>query len=90
MEKYRIDYATSQIFELNTDDNAYDFLCTFNQIGATNKNKESTIVRKIEALKEYANLSGYADECMGCVESADCVDCLNYADCMACLEYEID
>jgi hypothetical protein len=51
-EQYRIDYSTGQIFELNEDKDAYLFLCTFLQIGATSSNLESTIIRKIEEWKQ--------------------------------------
>lgn len=46
---YRIDYAYETISEINSDGEAYEFLCSFYEIGATKKNRESTIVKKIEA-----------------------------------------
>ena len=47
-EQYRINYATQEIHKINADEDAYEFLCTFDEIGATSKNRESTIIRKIE------------------------------------------
>lgn len=45
-EQYRIDRSTGKIYELDGD--AYVFLCTFWQIGATSSNRDKTIIRKIE------------------------------------------
>lgn len=51
MERYRINYQTGEIHELNAEENAYEFLCTFHQIGAIGSNRESTVIRKIEEWK---------------------------------------
>lgn len=50
-DQYRINYATEEIHELNDEEDAYEFLCSFSQIGATRRNRESTIIRKIEEWK---------------------------------------
>ena len=50
-EQYRINYQTEDVHEFSEEHDAYLFLCTFYQIGATRKNRESTIIRKIEAWK---------------------------------------
>ena len=50
-EQYRINYATQEIHEIDEDGDAYIFLCSFYEIGATSKNRESTIIRKIENWK---------------------------------------
>ena len=50
-DKYRIDRQTGNIYELNSDGSAYLYICAFFQIGATAKNRDSTIIKKIEAWK---------------------------------------
>ena len=51
-DTFRIDRSTGQIYELNNDGDAYEFLCTFYQIGAESRNRDSTIISKIEAWKK--------------------------------------
>ncbi len=48
-EEYRIDRAYGIIYRLNGNKSAYLFLCTFEQISAECKNRDSTIIKKINA-----------------------------------------
>ena len=48
MNLYRIDKSTESVFEYSSKHNAYMFLCSFFQIGANRKNREATIIRKVE------------------------------------------
>lgn len=52
MENYRIDRAYETVYEWNENENAYVFLCTFFEIGATSRNRDKTIIKKI---KEWNN-----------------------------------
>ena len=45
--EYRIDYQTQTIYRYCPDAKAYLFLCNFLSIGATRKNREDTILKKI-------------------------------------------
>jgi len=47
-DNYRIDWACECVYELNTGMNAYTYLCSFHQIGAVRKNRETTVIKKIE------------------------------------------
>jgi len=51
--RYRIDRSTGTIYEINDEKDTYYFLCTFSQIGATSRNRDKTIEKKIEDWKNF-------------------------------------
>lgn len=54
-DKYRINYGTEEIHEIDAEESAYVFLCDFYQIEATIIDNESVIVEKIDRWKRYAH-----------------------------------
>jgi hypothetical protein len=48
IKQYRIDKSTETIYEYDESQNAYMYLTNFISIGATWRNRESTIVKKLQ------------------------------------------
>ena len=49
--KYRFDRRYEKVYEWDEQSGAYVFLCTFWQIGAIQRNKDETIIKRIEEWK---------------------------------------
>ena len=50
-DQYRIDRACHTVYEYSAEHKAYLYLCNFLSIGARGRNRDKTIIKKIEEWK---------------------------------------
>ena len=57
-DQYRLDRAYGKVYEYSDDHRAYLYLCSFCTVGASARNRDKTIVKKIEEWKAIDLITG--------------------------------